>query len=151
MRRSWLDISKCSKTNHWCPQVPGRPLPTIAEGLIENSWCLLNVLCLFNYSFPGSYWCGIHSVSDFSEAQPQGEVTLHQRDMPEGAWAFSEPRLWSLQTPAPPKADGPSYRLGGEGKKERKKENRAKEEDKGMFQDSKRSQRELIPLIRSCV
>lgn len=108
------------------PKVPSRPLPTTAVGLTENSWCEPNVLCLSNCFLPGSSWCGIHSMGDFSEAQPRGEVTLHQRDGPEGAWAFSEPRLCLCRQQLLQRLE----QLEG-------KENRAKE--KGTFQDSKRN------------
>jgi len=55
-----------------------------------------------------------------------------------------------LQTPASPKADGPSDKLERK-KKGKKKENRAKEESKEMFLDFNKNEREHSSLIRSCI
>lgn len=121
--------------------------PPQQSGWLGSSWCLLNVLCLLNCSFPGSSWCGVHSMGDFSEAQPQGAVTVHQREVPEGAWAFSEPRLHLCRHQPSPKADGPVIHWKEKRKKGKRKENRAREENKEMFQDSNKNKREHIPLI----
>lgn len=78
-------MSEKIKTKGLCLQVPSSPLPTTAVRLAIWEQYLLNTLCFFNCSFPGYSWYGIHSMRDFSEAQPPEEVTLHQREMPEGS------------------------------------------------------------------
>lgn len=129
---------------------PLRPLPTPAVGLPGNSWWLLNVLCLFNCSFPGSSWCGGPSVGHFSEAQPQGAVTLHQREVPEGAQAFLEPRLHLCIGQPLQRLVGPVINWK-EKKKGKREKNRAKEDNKEMFHDSNKNEREYIPLLRNCI
>lgn len=77
-------------------------------------------------------------MGDFSEAQPQGEVTPASERCARGSLSSFRAKALPLQTTAPPKAGTI-----------RRKENRVKEKDKGMFQDSKN--RELFSPNRSCV
>lgn len=67
-----------------------------------------------------------------------------------GSLSFLRAKASPLQTPASPKADGPSDKLKRK-KKGKKKENRAKKENKEMFLDFNKNEREHIPLIRSCI
>lgn len=78
-------------------------------------------------------------MGDFSEAASGGSYSASERRA-RGSLSFFRAKALPLQTPAPPKAE----QLEG-------KESRAKEKDKGMFQDLRETERELFPLIRSCV